>query len=315
MATTLPAPTPVTVPSRRKPRFVLSLYVGRTAGAALAGSAALRPGRPGGAGLQALERLILGRAWLERVGAGDPAGNRAATLWTARARAGGGHRLQRPHRLGIAVMLMGRIDQRGGGACRPDRRCWPGSRAWWPRRWRQLRARPPRRPAAAHGTLIACGNSICGNSAIAAVAPVIGAKADDVATAIAFTAILGVAWCSACRCSPPPCICRRRGSAFRRADRLCRAPVLAATAPAGVAAVQIGDPVQADAGADAGPGLRRPGPGRPRAGRGGRRARPAAGAPPGPVVHRRLPGPGGRPARPAWSPPPGPRPASAFRTA
>jgi uncharacterized integral membrane protein (TIGR00698 family) len=40
--------------------------------------------------------------------------------------------------------------------------------------------------------LIACGNSICGNSAIAAVAPVIGADSDDVATAIAFTAVLGV---------------------------------------------------------------------------------------------------------------------------
>jgi uncharacterized integral membrane protein (TIGR00698 family) len=40
--------------------------------------------------------------------------------------------------------------------------------------------------------LIACGNSICGNSAIAAVAPVIGAEADDIAASIAFTAVLGV---------------------------------------------------------------------------------------------------------------------------
>src|SRR6201996_3716182 len=40
--------------------------------------------------------------------------------------------------------------------------------------------------------LIACGNSICGNSAIAAVAPVIGADSDDVASSIAFTAVLGV---------------------------------------------------------------------------------------------------------------------------
>src|SRR4051812_36558878 len=40
--------------------------------------------------------------------------------------------------------------------------------------------------------LIACGNSICGNSAIAAVAPVIGADSDDIASSIAFTAILGV---------------------------------------------------------------------------------------------------------------------------
>ena len=41
--------------------------------------------------------------------------------------------------------------------------------------------------------LVACGNSICGNSAIAAVAPVIDADAEHVASAIAFTAILGVA--------------------------------------------------------------------------------------------------------------------------
>jgi uncharacterized integral membrane protein (TIGR00698 family) len=41
--------------------------------------------------------------------------------------------------------------------------------------------------------LVACGNAICGNSAIAAVAPVIEADAQDVGSAIAFTAILGVA--------------------------------------------------------------------------------------------------------------------------
>lgn len=40
--------------------------------------------------------------------------------------------------------------------------------------------------------LISCGNSICGNSAIAAVAPVIGADGKDVAASIAFTAVLGV---------------------------------------------------------------------------------------------------------------------------
>jgi uncharacterized integral membrane protein (TIGR00698 family) len=40
--------------------------------------------------------------------------------------------------------------------------------------------------------LVACGNSICGNSAIAAVAPIIGADADEVASSIAFTAVLGV---------------------------------------------------------------------------------------------------------------------------
>jgi uncharacterized integral membrane protein (TIGR00698 family) len=46
----------------------------------------------------------------------------------------------------------------------------------------------PRRMA----ILVACGNSICGNSAIAAVAPVIGADGEDIASSIAFTAVLGV---------------------------------------------------------------------------------------------------------------------------
>ena len=40
--------------------------------------------------------------------------------------------------------------------------------------------------------LVAAGNAICGNSAIAAIAPVIGAEREHVASAIAFTAILGV---------------------------------------------------------------------------------------------------------------------------
>jgi uncharacterized integral membrane protein (TIGR00698 family) len=41
--------------------------------------------------------------------------------------------------------------------------------------------------------LVACGNAICGNSAIAAVAPVIDADTNDVAASIALTAVLGVA--------------------------------------------------------------------------------------------------------------------------
>jgi uncharacterized integral membrane protein (TIGR00698 family) len=40
--------------------------------------------------------------------------------------------------------------------------------------------------------LVACGSSICGNSAIAAIAPVIRAEKEHVASAIAFSAILGV---------------------------------------------------------------------------------------------------------------------------
>lgn len=41
-------------------------------------------------------------------------------------------------------------------------------------------------------TLVACGNSICGNSAIVAAAPVIDARSDEIAASIAFTAALGI---------------------------------------------------------------------------------------------------------------------------
>lgn len=41
-------------------------------------------------------------------------------------------------------------------------------------------------------TLVACGNSICGNSAIMAAAPAIGAPPAEIAAAIGFTAVLGV---------------------------------------------------------------------------------------------------------------------------
>ncbi|TYC64083.1 putative sulfate exporter family transporter [Stappia sp. BW2] len=40
--------------------------------------------------------------------------------------------------------------------------------------------------------LIACGNAICGNAAIAAVAPAVGAGNEDVVAAITFSSILGV---------------------------------------------------------------------------------------------------------------------------
>lgn len=47
--------------------------------------------------------------------------------------------------------------------------------------------------------LFAYGNSICGNSAIDAVAPVIGANGDDVAAFIAFIAVLGFVVMLGCR--------------------------------------------------------------------------------------------------------------------
>jgi uncharacterized membrane protein YadS len=72
--------------------------------------------------------------------------------------------------------------------------------------------------------LVACGNSICGNSAIAAVAPVIGADSADVASSIAFTAVLGVIIVLGAAVDNPTR--RAHGDAVwraGRAHRLCRA--------------------------------------------------------------------------------------------
>lgn len=89
--------------------------------------------------------------------------------------------------------------------------------------------------------LIACGNSICGNSAIAAVAPVIGADGDDVAASIGFTAVLGVAvvlglplLAAALQLTP------LQSGALAGLTVYAVPQVLAAAAPMGHVAVQIG---------------------------------------------------------------------------
>jgi len=89
--------------------------------------------------------------------------------------------------------------------------------------------------------LVACGNSICGNSAIVAVASVIGADGDEVASSIAFTAVLGVIVVLAL-----PLIGAALGmtpvayGALAGLTVYAVPQVLAATAPVGAMAVQIG---------------------------------------------------------------------------
>ncbi len=89
--------------------------------------------------------------------------------------------------------------------------------------------------------LIACGNSICGNSAIAAVAPVIGADGDDVATSIAFTAVLGVLVVLGLPLLIPALGLSATQFGILSGLTVYAVPqVIAATAPAGVVAVHIG---------------------------------------------------------------------------
>lgn len=89
--------------------------------------------------------------------------------------------------------------------------------------------------------LVATGNAICGNSAIAAVAPVIDADGDDVAAAIAFSAVLGVAAVIGL-----PVLGHRLGLTEVQYGTLAGLTVyavpqvLAATLPVSVASAQIG---------------------------------------------------------------------------
>lgn len=89
--------------------------------------------------------------------------------------------------------------------------------------------------------LVACGNSICGNSAIAATAPVIGADSEDVAASIAFTAILGVVVVLLL-----PLLVPLLGMSFTQYGVLAGLTVyavpqvLAATAPVAAISVQLG---------------------------------------------------------------------------
>ena len=89
--------------------------------------------------------------------------------------------------------------------------------------------------------LVACGNSICGNSAIAAVAPVIGANSEDVASSIAFTAVLGVVVVLLLPVVGALLHMSEIGYGALAGLTVYAVPqVIAAAAPAGARAVQIG---------------------------------------------------------------------------
>jgi uncharacterized integral membrane protein (TIGR00698 family) len=89
--------------------------------------------------------------------------------------------------------------------------------------------------------LIACGNSICGNSAIAAVAPVIGADGDDIASSISFTAVLGVLMVLGLPLLIPLLKLSATQYGILAGLTVYAVPqVLAATIPAGVVSTQIG---------------------------------------------------------------------------
>ena len=89
--------------------------------------------------------------------------------------------------------------------------------------------------------LIACGNAVCGNSAIAALAPAIRASAQEVASAISFTAILGVVVVLALPVLMPALAMSAQQYGVLAGLTVYAVPqVLAAAAAGGAAATQIG---------------------------------------------------------------------------
>ena len=163
---------------------VLSLIPGLTACAAVALAAVA---------VQALELRLFGRAWIDAIVLAILIGAAIRSVWTPPAVLRPGVEFSARCLLEVAVVLLGASVSAAtviaigpgllGGTAVVVILALAVSYAIG----RLLRL--PHRMA----VLIACGNAICGNSAIAAVAPVIDADAEDVSAAIAFTAVLGVA--------------------------------------------------------------------------------------------------------------------------
>ncbi|SHH83781.1 YeiH family protein [Bradyrhizobium erythrophlei] len=89
--------------------------------------------------------------------------------------------------------------------------------------------------------LVACGNSVCGNSAIAAIAPVIGADGDDIVSSISFTAVLGVVMVLGLPLLVPLLALSPTQYGILAGLTVYAVPqVLAATVPVGLISTQIG---------------------------------------------------------------------------
>jgi uncharacterized integral membrane protein (TIGR00698 family) len=93
--------------------------------------------------------------------------------------------------------------------------------------------------------LVACGNAICGNAAIAAVAPVVRAGNEDVVAAITFSSILGVAFVIALPVMAPMIgLSTFQFGTFAGLTVYAVPQVVAATAPVSMLSAQVGTAVK-----------------------------------------------------------------------
>jgi uncharacterized integral membrane protein (TIGR00698 family) len=142
--------------------------------------------------LEASERALVGKAWLEALVLAILIGTAVRSLWSSGDRWHDGIAFSAKYLLEVAVVLLGASVSTATilAAGLPLLVGIAGvvaSAILLSFGIGRLLGLPTRM-----ALLVACGNSICGNSAIAAVAPVIGADSDDVAASIAFTAVFGV---------------------------------------------------------------------------------------------------------------------------
>lgn len=191
--------------------------------------------------LERLEARVLGRAWLEALVMAILVGTAVRTAWTPGGRWFPGIAFSAKTLLEIAVVLLG-ASLSAGTIIAAGPALLIGiagvvviaiAASYTLGRLLGLRPRM--------AVLVACGNSICGNSAIAAVAPVIGADGEDVAASIAFTAVLGVVVVLGLPFLPAllPMTGTRYG--ILAGLTVYAVPqVLAATAPLGALAMQMG---------------------------------------------------------------------------
>ena len=192
-------------------------------------------------GLERVEVRLAGAMWLEALALAILVGTAIRTTWTPGRRWTGGIDFSAKFLLEVAVVLLGvSVNARTVLAAGPGLlfgiaavvvlaiACSYGIG--------RLLGLPHRM-----ATLIACGNSICGNSAIAAVAPILGAEGEDVAASIAFTAVLGVIVVLALPLTVPLLHLSGLQYGVLAGLTVYAVPqVLAATAPVGAVAVQLG---------------------------------------------------------------------------
>ena len=142
--------------------------------------------------VQALELRLFGRGWIDSIVLAILIGAAVRSLWTPPADLRPGVEFSARTLLEIAVVLLGASVSAAtvmaiGPALLAGTALVVGLALAVSYGIGRLLRLPGRM-----AVLIACGNAICGNSAIAAVAPIIDADARDVSAAIAFTAVLGV---------------------------------------------------------------------------------------------------------------------------